>query len=130
MTTDTRSFAARFKALAEPPRLEILALLLHHGEMCVCDVEAVLDLTQSRASRHIAILARAGLVEGRRAGMWVHYRVMPHPDPVAAGMLGVVATFFPQDRLADMSERLTAVRAAKARSAACVSPFQDPGVHS
>jgi ArsR family transcriptional regulator len=119
MTMDTLRLAARFKALAEPPRLEILALLLHYGEMCVCDVMVVLGLTQSRASRHLAVLARAGLVEGRRAGMWVHYRIAPDPDPVAVAQIAAVTSFFPADRLAAVGERLRAVRAAKARDACC-----------
>jgi len=124
---DPRLLAARFKALSEPPRLEILALLLNHGEMCVCDVMVVLGLTQSRASRHLGVLARTGLVEGRRAGMWVHYRVVPGPDPVAAGLIALVASAFPGDRLAAMAERLAAVRADKVGAPGCVCPSPDDG---
>ncbi|MFH0941695.1 MAG: metalloregulator ArsR/SmtB family transcription factor [Chloroflexota bacterium] len=124
MNPTPRPLAARFKALSEPSRLDILALLLHHGEMCVCDVEAVLGISQSRASRHLTLLAQAGFVEGQRAGMWVHYRVVPAPDPLVASLIGVLAATFPPERLADISARLSAVREAKAQSPACLSPFQ------
>jgi ArsR family transcriptional regulator len=127
MPPTLRLLASRFKALSESSRLDILALLLHHGEMCVCDVESVLAISQSRASRHLTVLAQAGFVEGQRAGMWVHYRVVPDPDPVVAALIGVLTSSFPADRLAAISERLAEVRLAKVPSPACVSPFSNPG---
>jgi ArsR family transcriptional regulator, arsenate/arsenite/antimonite-responsive transcriptional repressor len=66
--------ACLFKALSEETRLRIMALLAH-GELCVCDLMAVLGLPQSTISRHLASLRHAGLVEGRRQGVWMHYRL-------------------------------------------------------
>ncbi len=63
-----------FKALADPTRLRIIKLL-EHGELCVCQLTAALQMGQSRISRHLAILKQAGLIEDRRAGKWVHYRL-------------------------------------------------------
>lgn len=63
-----------FKALADETRLRILALL-NSGELCVCDLMAVLALPQSTASRHLATLRNAGLVEDRRQGVWIYYRL-------------------------------------------------------
>jgi len=63
-----------FKALSEEIRLRILNLL-REGELCVCDLMAVLDLPQSTISRHLAYLRNAGWVEGRRQGLWMHYRL-------------------------------------------------------
>jgi ArsR family transcriptional regulator len=62
-----------FKALSADVRLQILALLQRHGELCVCEVESVLGLSQSTASRHLRSLARSGWVESRREGKWVYY---------------------------------------------------------
>ena len=62
-----------FKALSEDSRLRMLALLQRHGELCVCEVESVLGLSQSTASRHLRSLARSGWVESRREGKWVDY---------------------------------------------------------
>lgn len=67
--------AARlFKALADETRLRILALLTR-GELCVCDLMAVLELPQSTVSRHLAYLRNAGWVEDRRQGVWMFYRL-------------------------------------------------------
>ncbi|HYD51377.1 MAG TPA: metalloregulator ArsR/SmtB family transcription factor [Gemmatimonadaceae bacterium] len=75
-----RTVSKLFKALSEDTRLEILALLLHHGELCVCDVEQVLAVTQSKASRHLRYLLSVGLVEDRRDGLWVRYRIVDAPN--------------------------------------------------
>ncbi len=61
-----------FKALSDETRLRILGLLLE-GELCVCDLVAVLKTPQSTVSRHLAYLRTAGLVNGRRQGIWMHY---------------------------------------------------------
>lgn len=63
-----------FKAVSEETRLRILALLIR-GELCVCEIEAALDMPQSTVSRHLALLRQAGLVLGRRKGVWMHYRL-------------------------------------------------------
>ena len=65
-----------FKALSEPTRLRIVSLL-SHGELCVCDLKETLGLPQSTVSRHMARLKQTGLVQDRRAGKWVHYRLQP-----------------------------------------------------
>jgi ArsR family transcriptional regulator len=78
-----------FKALSEEPRLRILALL-SHGEMCVCDLMAVLDMPQSTVSRHVAYLRNAGWVLGRRVGKWMYYRLEAQMDPLQRGMLPVL----------------------------------------
>ena len=70
-----------FKALADATRLRILGLLLT-GEVCVCHIHESLKIPQPKASRHLAYLRRAGLVETRRDGLWVHYRMATLTDPV------------------------------------------------
>lgn len=71
----------QFKALADTTRLRILGLLLT-GEVCVCHIHESLKIPQPKASRHLAYLRRAGLVEARREGLWMHYRLADLPDPV------------------------------------------------
>src|SRR5437899_12905544 len=70
-----------FKALADATRLRILGLLLT-GEVCVCDIHESLRIPQPKASRHLAYLRRTGLVETRKDGLWVHYRLAKRADPV------------------------------------------------
>src|SRR4051812_21968499 len=78
-----------FKALADDTRLRILGLLLT-GEVCVCDIHESLKIPQSKASRHLAYLRKSGLVETRREGLWVHYRLGRFADPVLAAISDAV----------------------------------------
>ena len=78
-----------FKALADATRLRILGLLLS-GEVCVCDIHESLKIPQPKASRHLAYLRRTGLVETRREGLWVHYRLGSLADPVLAAIVDAV----------------------------------------
>jgi ArsR family transcriptional regulator len=81
MNRQLSSTAMLFKALADTTRLRILGLLLT-GELCVCDVHESLKIPQPTASRHLAYLRRAGLVQTRRDGLWIHYRLASVDDPV------------------------------------------------
>lgn len=75
-STAVPDIAAVCAALADPTRLRILSLL-SDDEVCVCHIHESLDIPQPTASRHLAYLRRTGLVEGRRDGLWVHYRLSP-----------------------------------------------------
>ena len=79
-----------FKALADATRLRILGLLLT-GEVCVCHIHESLKIPQPKASRHLAYLRRAGLVETRREGLWIHYRMAQLSDPVLQTISQAVA---------------------------------------
>jgi ArsR family transcriptional regulator len=63
-----------FKGLADTSRLRILNLLFH-GELCGCDIQYVLQASQSNISRHLTYLKNSGLVLDRRAGYRVYYRL-------------------------------------------------------
>ena len=81
MGTQIQSMERLFQALGDATRLRILGLLLT-GEVCVCDIHDSLKITQPKASRHLAYLRRAGLVEARRQGLWMYYRLADNPDPL------------------------------------------------
>jgi ArsR family transcriptional regulator, arsenate/arsenite/antimonite-responsive transcriptional repressor len=89
MDTRLSTVETLFKALADATRLRILGLLLA-GEVCVCDIHDSLGLPQPKVSRHLAYLRRAGLVETRRDGLWVHYRLATLDDPVMQTLLDAV----------------------------------------
>jgi ArsR family transcriptional regulator, arsenate/arsenite/antimonite-responsive transcriptional repressor len=61
-----------FRAFADETRLRILNLLTR-GEVCVCDITGFLKLPQSKISRHLSYLRRAGLVQDRKQGQWRYY---------------------------------------------------------
>lgn len=84
-----------FKALAHQTRLHILSLLLD-GEVCVCQIMNILDLPQSTASRHLAILKKAGLVMDRRDGTWSHYSLAKGGSEIADHLLAVLKDHLPQ----------------------------------
>ena len=77
---------AVFKALADRTRLRILALL-GNNEVCVCHIHDSLALPQPTVSRHLAYLRRAGLVDVRRDGVWMHYQVARSLDPAVQTVL-------------------------------------------
>lgn len=89
MDTRLTTLETLFKALADGTRLRILGLLLA-GEVCVCDIHGSLGLPQPKVSRHLAYLRRAGLVDTRRSGLWVHYRLATLSDPVLQALLDAV----------------------------------------
>lgn len=78
------------KALSDETRLRILCLLLSEGDLCVCDLETALGITQSKASRHLRTLKQAKLVADRRDATWVYYRVAEDVDDAARKALALV----------------------------------------
>ena len=62
------------KALADETRLRIISQILK-SEMCVCEIEECLGLTQSNASRHLTILKKAGILESYKNAQWTYYKV-------------------------------------------------------
>ncbi len=64
-----------FKACADESRLRILHLIFENGEMCITDLEKILDFTQAKTSRHMIYLKNAGIVSHRRYNNWVFYQL-------------------------------------------------------
>ena len=83
---DLEALTSVYAALADPTRLRILSLL-GDGEICVCHIHASLDVPQPTASRHLAYLRKSGLVEARRGGIWMHYRLAAQDNPVVAAVV-------------------------------------------
>lgn len=82
-----RAYEGVMKAAADPTRLRILKIL-EGGELCVCQVIAILSLGQSTVSKHLFLLRAAGLITDRREKKWVHYALARKGDsPYAARML-------------------------------------------
>lgn len=66
-----------FSALSDATRLRCLLLLAGEGELCVCELAHALDESQPKISRHFAMLRELGIVNDRREGLWIHYRINP-----------------------------------------------------
>ena len=80
-----------FRALADPVRLELLARVAAYGPLCVCHLEEQLPYSQSRISKHLGMLRRAGLVSARREGAWVYYSTSEEMLAVAREFLDQLA---------------------------------------
>ncbi len=70
------AYAAILKALSDETRLRIFLLL--KDELCVCQIQVALAMSQTKISRHLTVLRNAGLVTARREGLWMYYsRAVP-----------------------------------------------------
>jgi ArsR family transcriptional regulator len=83
MKASVKDIEGLLKALADTTRLRIVGLLAA-GEVCVCHIHESLRIPQPKASRHLAYLRRAGIVETRKNGLWVYYRLADLDSPVLA----------------------------------------------
>lgn len=61
------------KALADETRLRIVSLVLEAGDVCSCEIESILNITQSNASRHLTRLRWAGILSSYKKAQWIHY---------------------------------------------------------
>ena len=75
-----------FMALADKTRLRLLNLM-REDEICVCFFTEVLNESQPKISRHLAYLRNAGMVEARRDGKWMHYRIIEPENKITARIL-------------------------------------------
>jgi len=78
-----REFMNITKALADENRVRML-LVLRGGELCVCQITELFCLAPSTISKHLSILHQAGLVDSRKAGRWIYYRLPDKQAPAAA----------------------------------------------
>lgn len=85
-----------FRALADRTRLRLINLM-GADEVCVCFFVEILKTNQPKISRHLAYLRRAGIVDARREGQWMHYRIVEPSDPDAARVLKGVMTWLVND---------------------------------
>jgi ArsR family transcriptional regulator len=108
-----------FQALGDKTRLRLLNLMSDQ-ELCVCYFVEILEQGQPKISRHLAYLRRAGIVEARREGKWIHYRIVMPSSIGAAQVLNQTLAWLKEDR---------AMQADRARlSKACCSPAKFAGL--
>lgn len=86
-----------FQALGDNTRLRLLNLM-GEQEICVCYLVEILEQGQPKISRHLAYLRRAGIVEARRDGKWMHYRIVMPQNAGAAQVLRQTLAWLQEDR--------------------------------
>jgi ArsR family transcriptional regulator len=103
VVAETRNLTVEaFRALADPVRLELLARVAAYGPICVCHLEEQLPYRQSRISKHLGTLRRAGLVSARREGTWVYYETSDEMLAVARDFLDQLETSLRAPHEADL----------------------------
>lgn len=118
-----RALTGVLKAMADETRLKMLALLLEQAELCVCHFEQILEITQSKASRHLRYLSNARLVDDRREGVWMHYRLADDMGPERQVILDAVRGALSEAALTDLRQKLAASPGAlTASQIACCGP--------
>jgi ArsR family transcriptional regulator len=83
--------APMFKALGDPVRLRLAAMIAAQDEICVCDLTPHFELSGPTISHHLRILREAGLVDCERRGTWVHYWIQPQALQSLSALLQVTA---------------------------------------
>lgn len=107
-----------FKCLADETRARAMLLIAEEGELCVCELTYALNESQPKISRHLAQLRTCGLLEDRRQGQWVYYRLHPNlPDWVAR----IIELTLSSNRhwLSPDAKRLSQMGDRPARTASC-----------
>jgi len=84
-----KTYLKVMKALSDRNRVKIIKML-QHREMCVCEMQAALELAQPSVSKHLKVLEEAGLVISRKDGLWVNYRLPGTADSLYAGHMQTV----------------------------------------
>jgi ArsR family transcriptional regulator, arsenate/arsenite/antimonite-responsive transcriptional repressor len=92
-----RPLTKLFRALGDETRVRMVALLAH-GELCVCHIERALELSQPNVSRQLGILRMAGIVDARRDGTWVYYKLAEQEHEAVQEMLATLAKTFGTER--------------------------------
>lgn len=101
-----RELEQKFKGLADQNRLRILNLLIH-GELCVCDIQSVLQSSQPNVSRRLIYLKNSGLVLDRREGARMYYRLADAHQGVNKLLFAFLRDVFRNsEALAEDSQRL------------------------
>lgn len=104
-----KELAKKLKSLGDPTRLRILNLLFY-GELCVCDIQHVLDMSQPLVSRHLSYLKSAGLVTDRRDGYRMFYKLLEEAPLINKTLVAFLKEVFREEKI--FGQDLTALREA------------------
>jgi ArsR family transcriptional regulator len=106
-----KAFIKVMKALSDPNRAKIIKML-QHKMMCVCEIKDALKIAQPSVSKHLKILEEAGLVDYKKDGLWVNYRLTDgSSSPYAASLLGNLRHWLEHEpEVAEIVEKLPGIR--------------------
>ncbi len=98
-------FTAVSRAVADPTRVRILKMV-EAGELCVCQITAILGLSSATVSKHLSLLKMAGFLTQRKEGRWIYYRLVGREmNPYAPSMLALLSGFLDDDPVVEEDRR-------------------------
>ena len=103
MGESLKKWIKAFKALGDESRLKMLSCIAKKKELCVCELEALLKLSQPTVSRHLRILEEADFLESRRQGQWVIYTLKK--NKISSIFLKLIDEISKEDELKDLIEK-------------------------
>jgi ArsR family transcriptional regulator len=108
-----KAFIKVTKALSNPNRVKIVKML-QHDELCVCEIKEALGISQPTVSKNLKILEEAGLLNSRKEGLWVYYRLDDGTrSPYVATILGNLKHWLEETQeITETTERLPDIRRA------------------
>ena len=108
-----KEFIKVMKALRDPNRVKIVKML-QHGELCVCEIQEALGVSQPTVSKNLKILEEAGLLNSRKEGLWVYYRLDDgSSSPYVATLLGNLKHWLEETQeINEITRRLPDIRRA------------------
>ena len=106
-----KEFIKVMKALSDPNRVKIVKML-QHKEMCVCELQEALQVSQSSVSKHLKILEEASLVDYTKDGLWVNYYLTDgRKSPYASSIMGNLRHWLEDEpEVGDLMHRLPQIR--------------------
>lgn len=106
-----QAFVKVMKALSDPNRIAILKML-QRRKMCVREIQNALQIPQPNVSKHLKVLGKAGLVESRKDGLWVHYRLSDGKGrPYVATVLNSFKNWLEDEKqIVDIINKLPAIQ--------------------
>ncbi|HPA57869.1 MAG TPA: metalloregulator ArsR/SmtB family transcription factor [bacterium] len=114
-----KDLAQFFKALSDETRLQIVALLLMKEELCVCDIENTLNMTQSKASRHLRYLMNSGILTDTRKNIWVYYSISKSLNSNELAVLDALKKCLGSDVRIELKKKLDGWMKSKEESNVC-----------
>ena len=109
-----KNFITVMKAFSDPNRVKIVKML-QHKTMCVCEIQAILQIAQPTVSKHLKILENAGVVAYSKDGLWINYFLADgSSSPYAASILGNLKHWLENDlEIREMIEKLPLIQREK-----------------
>lgn len=125
-----KQLANIFKAFSDEARLRILNLILRTGEICVCDIESITGFTQTKTSRHLSYLRKAGLVESRQQGLWMLYSMAKPRDAEHQRLLDCLGEILQHNQAAlrDAKKLNTSIHTGCCTTFTVIKPESKPAV--